>query len=161
MTRSIRVTQISPMRTSPRCSQPGRICWPSIPMSDRRNMSALAEARITPHEIAADIDAALASPDWRSHVSWPVSLAEANRIGREQARAALRSVAGIDDDLLRDSALLALPVILSYARAIVLAAAAVSRAARNGAKLVGRAPELIYLQGGQGPLPARTEPVLA
>jgi hypothetical protein len=123
-------------------------------------MSALAEARTASRDIPADIDVALASPGWRRHVTWPVSLAEANRVGSGQMRVALHWVAKLDDPLLRDSALLALPVILSYARAIVLAALAVSRAARSGARLVGTAPELIYLQGGEGPLPARTDPTL-
>jgi hypothetical protein len=123
-------------------------------------MSALAEARMALRDIPADIDVALASPDWRRHVTWPVGLAEANRVGRGQMRAALHWANKLDDALLRDSALLALPLILSYARAIVLAALAVSRAARAGARLVGTAPELIYLQDGKGPLPARTDPTL-
>ena len=123
-------------------------------------MSALAEARITLRDIPADIDVALASPGWRRHVTWPVGLAEANRVGSDQMRAALHWADKLDDALLRDSALLALPVILSYARAIVLAALAVSRAARSGARLAGTAPELIYLQRGEGPLPARTDPTL-
>ncbi len=123
-------------------------------------MSALAEARTTLRAIPADLDVALAKPGWRSQVAWPVSLAEANRIGSDQMRAALQWAGKLDDALLRDSALLALPVILSYGRAIVLAALAVSRAARAGARLVSTAPELVYLQSGEGPLPARTDPVL-
>ena len=123
-------------------------------------MSALAEAPIALRDIAADIDVALASPGWRRHVTWPVGLAEANRIGCDQMRGALHWANKLDDASLRDSALLALPLILSYARAIVLAALAVSRAARSGARLAGKAPELIYLQRGEGPLPARTDPTL-
>ena len=123
-------------------------------------MSALAEARAALRDIPADIDMALASPGWRRNVTWPVSLAEANRVGRAQMRAALTWANKLDDALLRDSALLALPLILSYARAIVLTALAVSRAARSNARLAGTAPELIYLQRGEGPLPSRTDPTL-
>src|SRR5450432_2836647 len=156
----IRTTRISVSLNFVNCSRHTRTCSASTLMSDRSAMSASAEAQTTVRHIPADLDVALASPDWRRDVTWPVSLAEANRVGRDQMRAALRWTNKHDDALLRDSALLALPLILSYARAIVLAALAVSRAAHSGARLVGRAPELIYLQGGEGPLPARTEPTL-
>ncbi len=124
-------------------------------------MSALAEARPALREIAADIDTALARADWRRNVAWPVGPAEASRIGSEQMRAALHWARQNDDDLLRDASMLALPVILSYARAIVLAALAAERAARAGARLAGAAPEFAYLQDGEGRPPPRSEAILA
>ncbi len=124
-------------------------------------MSALAEAPPALREIAADIDAALARADWRRNVAWPVGLAEASRIGSEQMRAALLWARQGDDALLRGASMLALPVILSYARAIVLAALAAERAARTGARLAGAAPEFAYLQDGEGRPPARSEAILA
>jgi hypothetical protein len=125
-------------------------------------MSALAEARPKLQEIAADIDTALAHTDWRRRVSWPVGLAEASRIGSAQMRAALSwAQEEREDDLLRDAGLLALPVILGYARAIVLAALATERAARAGARIDAAAPEFAYLRGGQGRPPARHEAILS
>jgi len=56
--------------------------------------------------------------------------------------------------------LLALPVVLAYGRAIVLAALAIARAEREDLEIAGAAAELDYLQTGDGPLPARTDPVL-
>ena len=123
-------------------------------------MSALAEVRPAPRELAADIDTALARADWRRHVSWPVGLAEASRIGSAQMRAGLAWAQHRDDALLRDASLLALPVILGYARAIVLAALAAERAARAGARIDAAAPEFAYLQDGEGRPPARSEPIL-
>jgi hypothetical protein len=124
-------------------------------------MSVLAETRPALREIAADIDTALARAGWRANVAWPVGLAEASRIGSNQMRAALRWVRQRDDALLFDASMLALPVILSYARAIVLAALAAERAARIGTRLAGAAPEIAYLQDGEGRPPARSEPILA
>jgi hypothetical protein len=124
-------------------------------------MSALAEAPPALREIAADIDTALTRADWRRNVAWPVDLGQACRLGSEQMRAALQWARQRDDALLRDASLLALPVILSYARAIVLAALAAERAARAGARLAGAAPEFAYLQEGEGRPPARSEAILA
>jgi len=123
-------------------------------------MSALAEARPALREIAGDIDSALARADWRRHVAWPVGLAEASRLGGAQMRAGLAWAQKRDVSLMRDAALLALPVILGYARAIVLAALAVQRAARAGAHIEAAAPEFAYLQDGEGRPPARSEPIL-
>jgi hypothetical protein len=123
-------------------------------------MSVLAEAPPALREIAADIDTALPRADWRRHVAWPVGLAEASRIGSAQMRAGLSWAQSRDDDLLRDAGLLALPVILGYARAIVLAALAAERAARAGARIEAAAPEFAYLQDGAGRPPARSEAIL-
>ena len=56
--------------------------------------------------------------------------------------------------------MLALPTILAYARAIVLAALAVSRAALRGMRLAGAAPELGYLQTGKELPSGRSELIL-
>ena len=113
-------------------------------------------------EIPADIGAAQGFADWRKRVWWPVSVAEANQVCSTQTRRALAWAAGLDNALVRDAALLALPNILAYARAIVLASLAASRANAAGMQLIATAPEFTYLQGG-GPMlpPARANPVLA
>ena len=118
--------------------------------------------RVNPERpvIPADIDSALALPNWRRDVRWPVGLAEANSICADQARDALAFVRALDDRLLRDAALLALPVVLAYGRAIVLAALAIERAERDGSSIAAAAPECAYLRDGEGPLPVRTEQVL-
>ena len=66
----------------------------------------------------------------------------------------------IDDQLLRDATSLALPVLLAYGRAIVLAALAIETANARGTHISGTAAELNYLLTGEGPLPVRSEPVL-
>jgi len=110
--------------------------------------------------IPADIETALAQPGWRRDVRWPVGLEEANAVCAQQARAALDCARGLGDPVLRDGAMLALPVMLAYGRAIVLAALAVGRAEENGSQIIGTAAEFDYLRTGHGPLPVRTEPVL-
>lgn len=110
--------------------------------------------------IPADIETALSQPGWRRDVRWPVGLAEANAICARQVRDALVCSDGLDDPLMRDTASLALPVVLAYGRAIVLAALALARAGRSGATIAGSAAELDYLKTGEGPLPVRDEPVL-
>jgi hypothetical protein len=110
--------------------------------------------------IPADIDTALAQPGWRRHVRWPVALAETNAICVQQVGDALAFARAQDDPLIRDAVMLALPVVLAYGRAIVLAALAIGRAGRDGAGIVGAAAELCYLQTGAGPLPVRAEPIL-
>jgi hypothetical protein len=109
--------------------------------------------------VPADLDTALRLPDWRERVWWPVGTAEANRIGTAQVRAALAWAAS-HDGLLRDAALLALPNIVAYARAIVFLAVATSRAGRAGAQLLSNEPELAYLLSGEGPLPDRSAPIM-
>jgi len=87
-------------------------------------------------------------------------LEEASRVGGAQMRSALQFARACDDALLRDALLLALPVILGYARAIVLAALAAQRANNAGARLAGAASEFSYLQDGEGRPPARTQAIL-
>lgn len=111
-------------------------------------------------DIAADIETALARPGWRDDVCWPVGLAETNAICVKQVRDALAFARGLDDRLARDAALLALPVVLAYGRAIVLAALAIQRAERDGVGIAGKAAELDYLQTGEGPLPVRADQTL-
>lgn len=111
-------------------------------------------------DVPADLQAAEALADWRNHVRWPIGIDEANRICAAQMREALKWAGSLDAGLPRDSALLALPDILGYGRAIVLLALAVSRAQEWGIRLVGSDPELSYLQSGQGPLPDRSAPIL-
>ena len=110
--------------------------------------------------IAADLETALARPGWRDNVRWPVGLAETNAICVRQVRDALSFARALDNPLMYDAALLSLPVVLAYGRAIVLAALAIARAERDGLEISGAAAELDYLQTGDGPLPVRTEPVL-
>ena len=110
--------------------------------------------------IPADIDTALGQPGWRRNVRWPVGLAEANAICVKQVGDALAVTRKLEDPLIQDAALLALPVVLAYGRAIVLAALAIGRAERDGSAIAGTAAELDYLQTGEGPLPVRTEPIL-
>ncbi len=114
----------------------------------------------SPRDVPVEIDAALARPDWRARISSPVGLAEANAIAASQTGRALDWALGLGDDLARDAGLLALPNILAYGRAIVLAALAVSRAAASGMRLTGGSPELDYLATGEGEVPARADPVL-
>ena len=110
--------------------------------------------------VPVDLDAALALPDWRERLWWPIGIAEANRLCAAQVRAALQWVAGLEGGLPRDSALLALPNILGRARALILLALAVQRAAKAQTQLLGAAPELDYLRSGQGPPSGRVESIL-
>jgi hypothetical protein len=116
--------------------------------------------RVDTTAIPADIETALSQPGWRRNVGWPVGLAEANAICAQQVRDALVWTRSLDDPLLRDAATLALPVVLAYSRAIVLAPLAVGRAERNGSVIAGAAAEIGYLKTGEGALPARADPVL-
>jgi hypothetical protein len=111
-------------------------------------------------EIPADIETALARPGWRDNVRWPVGLVETNAICVQQVRDALAFARALDDPLMRDAAILALPVVLAYGRAIVLAALAIGRAERERSGVAGAAAELDYLQTGEGPLPVRAEQTL-
>jgi hypothetical protein len=115
---------------------------------------------MTVPDIPADIETALTQPGWRRDVRWPVGLAETNTICVRQVRDALAFARALDDPLMRDAAVLALPVVLAYGRAIVLAALAIGRAGRAGSSIAGAASEFDYLQTGEGPLPVRTEPIL-
>lgn len=108
----------------------------------------------------ADLDAALAQPHWRRTVGWPLGLAESNRVCVQQVRDTLALMRRIDDPLMRDATNLALPVLLAYSRAIVLAAAAIETASRDGTTLDGTVAEFDYLMTGDGPLPVRAEPIL-
>lgn len=110
--------------------------------------------------LPADIDTALAQPEWRRSVSWPVGLAEANSICVQQVRDALAWTRQLADPRLYDATSLALPLLLAYGRAIVLAALAIERANCRGAQIAGTAAELNYLLTGDGPLPVRADPVL-
>jgi hypothetical protein len=122
----------------------------------------LQRAKMKPSlALPADIDTALAQPEWRRSVSWPVGLGETNRICVRQVRDALAWTRQLDDPLMRDAASLALPVLLAYGRAIVLAALAIERANRKDARIAGAAAEIEYLQTGDGPLPVRSDPILA
>ena len=107
--------------------------------------------------LAADIDTALARSGWREFLPWPVSLSETNRVCAQQVRDALAFARNVDDELRRDAALLALPVVLAYGRAIILAALAIDRAQQRGQVVEGQAPELDYLKTGAGIAP--TNPV--
>jgi hypothetical protein len=124
-------------------------------------MSALTNSRLAPVDVAADLEAAFANPHWRRQVQWPVSLHESNGISRRQARAAIRWAVSQDDAILRDTSLLALPFILAYSRAIVLAALAASRAAQGGTRLSAAAPEFVYLLSGKGRIEGRADTPLA
>jgi hypothetical protein len=112
-------------------------------------------------EIPADIAAAQGLLDWRKRVWWPVSITEANQICSTQTRRALTWAAGLDDVLVHDATLLALPNILAYARSIVLASLAASRAKVAGIQLITTEPEFAYLQTGEVLPSPRENPVLA
>ena len=125
-------------------------------------MLASPERPVAPvRDIPVDLETACRLADWRDRVWWPVGIGEANQICAAQVRGALKWVGALENDLLRDAALLALPNILAYGGAIVLLALAVSRASGAGARLVGAEPELAYLLTGEGPLPDRSAPILA
>ncbi len=131
-----------------------------MPTSNNAPMLASPENVIAlARDVPADVETALRLPDWRARVWWPVGTAEANRIGAAQVRAALAWV-GAHEDVLRDAALLAMPSILAYARAIVFLALATSRASRAGLRLLSAEPEHSYLMSGEGPLPDRSAPIM-
>lgn len=131
-----------------------------MPTSNNAPMLASPERAIFPaSDVPADVESALRLPDWRERIWSPLGTAEANRIGAGQVRAAL-AWASAHDDVLRDAALLALPSILAYARAIVFLALATSRAERSGLRLLSNEPELSYLLSGEGPLPDRSAPIM-
>jgi hypothetical protein len=124
-------------------------------------MPTAAETHVAPERlIPCDIDIALDMPDWRQRVSWPVSLDVANAASIAQMRRALAWAGALDDRLQRDVALLALPNILGYGRAIMLAAMALRSMEAIGAQLESRAPEITFLLTGIGEPPARREPIL-
>lgn len=131
-----------------------------MPVSNSALMLASAESVIAPaREVPADVEAALRLPDWHERVWGPIGTAEANRIGAAQVRAALGWI-GAHEDVLRDAALLAMPNILAYARAIVCLALATSRARRANVRLLSSEPELSYLMHGEGALPDRSAPIM-
>ncbi len=111
-------------------------------------------------DIPADLDAALARTDWRKWASWPVTLEETNRIGRAQVGRALEWTDQLDRPLVQDAVLLALPNMLGYARAIMLAALAVDRCIATGQRLVANAPEYAYLRTGEEMPAGRSELIL-
>jgi hypothetical protein len=111
-------------------------------------------------EVPADIATALRFSDWRKRVWWPLGLAESNKLATAQVRRALTWAGNLDEALERDSALLALPDILAYGRAIVLAALAASRAANAHARLLGSDLALDFLQTGLEPLPDHSRPIM-
>ena len=115
---------------------------------------------LTVREVPADIDAALRLGDWRKRVWWPLGLPESNGLAIAQVRRALTWVGTLDDALEQDSALLALPDILAYGRAIVLTALAASRAADARVRLLGSDPVLDFLQTGLEPLPDHSRPII-
>jgi hypothetical protein len=110
--------------------------------------------------VSSDLDTALGEVDWRENIAWPVAIEEANNIARSQARHGLDYVRTIDDRLVRDTSLLALPTILAYSRAIYMAGLALDRAGSGGPSYRGAAPEFVYLRDGEGPPPARSKLVL-
>src|ERR1041385_3825193 len=160
MMRSIRTRQTLATQICASCSNPTATFSRSIRISRRTNIMGFASiSPLSVSDVPADIDAALSQPDWRNRLMWPVSLREAQSISTEQTRDALAFAGRIGDASLRDVVLLALPTILAYARAIVLAALAVDRAARGKIRLIGSAPELDYLRTGEQ-LPAGREELI-
>ncbi len=124
-------------------------------------MSALPEHAPRPaFEVPADIAATDGIADWRARVWWPIGIAEANQIAAAQAHRALGFVATLDPENARDAALLALPNILAYGRAIVMAAVAVKRADDAGVRFISRAPEFAFLHSGDGAIPDRSSGIL-
>jgi hypothetical protein len=112
-------------------------------------------------EFPADIGATSRFSDWRRKIWWPIPIAEANAIARAQARRGLAWVGQCDAGLMRDAALLALPTVLAYGRAILMAAIAVDRAARERIRLVADAAEYEFLRSGVGDIPDRSGSILA
>ncbi len=98
--------------------------------------------RIIPFDYATTLD----MDDWRDRVAWPIGYAEANDLVNAQVIASLGTLARIDDPLVRDAAMLAMMNILGYARVIVLAARCLERSGEHDI-LVGKAPELAFLEG--------------
>jgi hypothetical protein len=112
-------------------------------------------------ELPADIGAASRFSDWRRKIWWPIPIAEGNAIARDQARRGLAWVGQCDAGLMRDAALLALPTVLAYGRAILMAAIAVDRAAKERIRLVADAAEFEFLRSGAGDIPDRSGSILA
>ena len=106
-------------------------------------------------KIPFDLATAMAMSDWRSQVAWPLRQLDTNRLMREQLVAVIDFLAGLDDGLSREAALLAVPGLLPQVRATIIAAMALEATEANGIRLVGEAPELAYLRGdwpaGQSP----------
>ena len=98
--------------------------------------------------------------DWRTRTWWPIGIVEANEIAAAQAHRALGFVAALDPEKARDAALLALPNILAYGRAIVMAAIAVKRASDMGVRFISYTPEFAFLDSGEGAIPDRSASIL-
>src|SRR5689334_7242888 len=109
--RSIRIIRTLDMPTSAGCLRRGRNYSPSTPLC-LSLMMRRADMKLPP-ALPADIGTALAQPEWRRKVSWPVGLAQTNGICVQQVRDALAWSQQIDDQLLRDATTLALPVLLA------------------------------------------------
>lgn len=112
-------------------------------------------------KVPADIAAASRLRDWRDQVWWPIPIAEANAVASAQARRGLAWVAECESGLMRDAALLALPVVLAYGRAILMSALAVDRATKEGIHLVADAAEFEFLRSGTGDVPDRSGLILS
>ena len=124
-------------------------------------MSALPEHAPRPaFEAPADIAATAEISDWRTRTWWPIGIVEANEIAAAQAHRALGFVAALDPEKARDAALLALPNILAYGRAIVMAAIAVKRASDMGVRFISHTPEFAFLDSGEGAIPDRSASIL-
>ena len=111
-------------------------------------------------EVPADIAAAQGLADWRERTWWPIGIVEANMLAAEQAGRALRFAGELERHLSRDAVLLALPNILAYGRAILMAAVAVDRADRARVRLISGAPEFAFLRSGEGEIPDRSANIL-
>ena len=108
--------------------------------------------------IPFDLATAMAMPDWRAQVAWPLRQGDTNRLMRKQLVAVTDFLSRLDDSFLRDTALLASHGLLLQARAVIIAAMAVDATETDGVRLVGEPLELAYLRGdwpvGE-PLPRR------
>jgi len=98
-------------------------------------------------EVPADLATAFDMPDWRSKVAWPLAHAESGKLLRSQLGAFVRFLANIEDQDLRNIAVLAGHGIMVRGRAIILTAAAIAASQKADDRFVGQEPELLYLQG--------------
>lgn len=106
-------------------------------------MPSATTLRVMPFDHAT----AMAMPDWREHLRWPVSFADIFHLGEAQLRGYLAWVNGLSESGDRDIALQAGVRCLALCRIMAEVALSTQNEAAHGIRLEGTAPELARLRG--------------
>ncbi|MGB8274423.1 MAG: hypothetical protein WCF16_04035 [Alphaproteobacteria bacterium] len=111
-------------------------------------------ARLQPVSVSAtqrrvpfDLETADRNPGWRDNVAWPVPASEFGPVVLGASRSLIAFLGTLPEGEARAAALLAAPLILSRAGALILAAKCLEGEAATGVHLAGGPSELSYLRG--------------